>query len=155
MAVPHGGAWLRAGSVLAVVIAADQLTKHLVDQAIGPGQQRGLLPGVHLVHEINHGVAFSVAAGGPQIVVVVIAVAIVGIVAYFLRHIERPLLWLPAGLMVGGALGNLVDRLRDGAVTDFIKLPHWPAFNVADTAITLGVVALLLVLRDDGSSRPA
>ncbi len=155
MAARHAGAWLRAATVLAAVVAADQLTKHLVDQGIGPGEQRALLPGVHLVHEINHGIAFSVSAGGPRIVVVVIALAIAGIVAYFLTHIERPLLWLPAGLMVGGALGNLADRLRDGAVTDFIKLPHWPAFNLADTAITLGVVALLLVLREDGSSRPA
>jgi signal peptidase II len=149
------GAWLRAGSVLAVVVAADQLTKHLVDRSIGAGQHRSLLPGVDLVHEINHGVAFSVSAGGPRVVVGVIAAAIAGILAYFVTHVERPLIWLPAGLMVGGAVGNLVDRIRAGAVTDFIKLPHWPAFNLADTAITLGVLALLYVLREDGSSRPA
>jgi signal peptidase II len=54
--------------------------------------------------------------------------------------------WLPTGLLLGGAAGNLIDRVRDGAVTDFIKLPHWPAFNVADIAITVGVLALLYVL---------
>ena len=48
-------------------------------------------------------------------------------------------MWLPTGLLLGGAVGNVVDRVRDGAVTDFVKLPHWPAFNVADAAITLGV----------------
>jgi signal peptidase II len=147
------GAWLRAASVLAGVIAADQLTKHLVDGSIGVGEHRRLLPGVELVHTVNNGVAFSVSAGGPQIVVVVIAVAVAAIVAYFVTHVDRPLLWLPAGLMVGGALGNLVDRIRSGAVTDFIKLPHWPAFNLADTAITIGVVALLYVLREDEGSR--
>ena len=57
-----------------------------------------------------------------------------------------PWLWLPTGLLIGGALGNLIDRLADGAVTDFIKLPLWPAFNVADMAITFGVLALLYVL---------
>jgi signal peptidase II len=53
---------------------------------------------------------------------------------------------LPTGLLVGGALGNLIDRLVHGAVTDFVKLPLWPAFNVADMAITFGVLALLWVL---------
>ena len=55
-------------------------------------------------------------------------------------------MWLPTGLLVGGAAGNLIDRIRLGAVTDFIKLPHWPAFNVADIAVTVGVVTLLWVL---------
>ena len=55
-------------------------------------------------------------------------------------------MWLPTGLLVGGAAGNLIDRIRLGSVTDFIKLPHWPAFNVADIAVTVGVVTLLWVL---------
>ena len=55
-------------------------------------------------------------------------------------------MWLPTGLLLGGAIGNLIDRARDGSVTDFVKFPHWPAFNVADMAITFGVVALLYVL---------
>lgn len=139
--------------MLAGVVAADQLTKHLVDQSIGPGEHRSVVPGVQLVHAINDGVAFSVSAGGPRLVVIVIAVAIVAIVAFFVTHVERRLLWLPAGLMVGGAVGNLADRIRDGAVTDFIKLPHWPAFNIADACITLGVILLLFVLREDRSPR--
>jgi signal peptidase II len=148
------GATLRAGLVLAAVVVLDQLTKHLVDGSIGPGEHRSVLPGVQLVHAINDGIAFSVSAGGPALMIVVIGLAIVGIVAFFATHVERPLLWLPAGLMVGGAVGNLADRIRNGAVTDFIKLPHWPAFNLADTAITLGVIALLFVLREDGTSSP-
>jgi signal peptidase II len=147
------GAWLRAGLVLGLVVLLDQVTKHVVDGSIGPGEHRSVVPGVELVHAVNDGVAFSVSAGGPRIVVVVIVLAIAAIVAYFVTHVHRPLLWLPAGLLLGGALGNLVDRVRNGAVTDFIKLPHWPAFNLADTAITLGVIALLYVLREDGSSR--
>jgi signal peptidase II len=106
---------------------------------------------LQLVHATNNGVAFSVSAGGPTLVLVVIGVAVAAIVGYFATHHDRPLIWLPTGMMVGGALGNLVDRIRSGAVTDFIKLPHWPAFNLADTSITLGVIVLLFVLRDDGS----
>ena len=65
-------------------------------------------------------------------------------------------MWLPCGLIVGGALGNLLDRLREGVVTDFIKLPDWPAFNVADASITIGVVVLLLLVGRRGSAaRPA
>jgi signal peptidase II len=65
-------------------------------------------------------------------------------------------MWLPCGLIVGGALGNLLDRLREGVVTDFIKLPDWPAFNVADAAITIGVLALVWVASRGGTAaRPA
>ena len=61
-------------------------------------------------------------------------------------------IWLPTGLLLGGALGNIIDRVREGAVIDFVKLPHWPAFNVADSAITIGVVVLLVVMeRGDAS----
>jgi len=147
-----GRAWSYAGLVAAVVIAADQVTKRLIDGQLLDGDHRDLIPGVlQLVHTTNHGVAFSVSAGGPQIVLIVIALAVAAIVGYFATHHDRPLIWLPTGMMVGGALGNLVDRIRAGAVTDFIKLPHGPAFNLADTSITLGVVVLLFALRDDGT----
>ena len=78
----------------------------------------------------------------------------------FARHQAKPLIWLPVGLLVGGALGNIVDRIREGAVTDFLKIPWWPAFNLADVAITFGVLALLFVLEgkeaeDRGAARPA
>jgi signal peptidase II len=73
-------------------------------------------------------------------------VALGALLAFFATHVHRPLAWLPTGLLIGGAAGNLIDRLRDGAVTDFVKLPHWPAFNVADMAITFGVLALVYVL---------
>jgi len=67
-------------------------------------------------------------------------------VFYFALHSTRPLLWLATGLLLGGALGNLLDRLRDDAVTDFIDLPLWPAFNLADVSITAGVLVLLAAL---------
>ena len=87
---------------------------------------------------------------------VVVLAALAGLIAWFVLHASRPLVWLPTGLLLGGALGNVVDRVRVGAVTDFVKLPAWPAFNLADTAITFGVLALLLVLeRGSGADRPS
>ncbi len=73
--------------------------------------------------------------------------ALVALLAYFVTHASRPLIWLPTGLLLGGALGNLLDRIRNGSVVDFIKLPlGWPPFNLADTAIVLGAALLLLVI---------
>jgi len=136
----------RAGAVAAVVVALDQLTKKTVAGGIGSGQARKLLPGVELVHVRNTGVAFSLLAGGGLLVLVFTIAAIALLVCYLVARPDRPLLWLPTGMLVGGALGNLIDRVADGAVTDFIKLPHWPAFNVADISITFGILALLWVL---------
>jgi signal peptidase II len=80
-------------------------------------------------------------------VTIVIGVALLALLAYFARHATRPLIWLPTGMLIGGALGNIIDRLREGSVTDFIKLPlGWPPFNLADTSITLGVLILVLVI---------
>jgi len=139
-------AFARAAGVAAIVLALDQLTKHTVAAGISPGETRRLIPGVTLVHVRNTGVAFSLLAGGGILVLVVTLVAIALLVSYLAARPERPLLWLATGMLVGGAIGNLIDRLAGGAVTDFIKLPHWPAFNVADMSITFGILVLLWVL---------
>jgi signal peptidase II len=136
----------RAVALGIAVVGLDQLTKRTVVQGLAPGQKESLIPGVHLVHVRNTGVAFGFFSGGGTLVLVLTFAALGLLVAYFLLHPDRRGLWIPTGLLVGGALGNLVDRLGSGAVTDFIKLPHWPAFNVADMAITFGVLALLYVL---------
>jgi signal peptidase II len=141
------GAWVRAGLVVLVVLLLDQLSKHLVRRSIGPGEERKVLPGLQLVNTRNHGVAFGFLPGDQAAVTIVIGVALLALLVYFALHVTRPLIWLPTGMLIGGALGNILDRLRDGSVTDFIKLPlGWPPFNLADTSITLGVLLLLLVL---------
>jgi signal peptidase II len=132
--------------VAALVLALDQLTKHTLATGIAAGESKKFLPGVNLVHVRNTGVAFSIFSGGGTLVLVFTLVALAVLLAYFARHPERPWLWIPTGMLVGGAVGNLIDRIASGAVTDFIKLPHWPAFNVADMSITFGVLALLWVL---------
>ena len=86
-----------------------------------------------------------------MLVVTFIALAV--LIGYFAMRPDRHLLWLPTGMLVGGAVGNLIDRISSGAVTDFIQLPHWPAFNVADMSITFGVLTLLWVLEGPRTKR--
>lgn len=145
-------AWGRAGILLAAVLLVDQVTKRLVQADIAQGESNAVFPAIQLVHVRNHGVAFGAFAGGGTVVAVIIGVALVALVVWFLRHTATPLAWLPTGLLLGGAVGNIFDRVRDGAVTDFIKLPAWPAFNVADMAITFGVLSLLYVLESGGDA---
>jgi signal peptidase II len=133
--------------VLLGVIAIDQLSKHLIEGSIVPGEERKLLPGVQLVNTRNHGVAFGFLPGSHLGVTILIGVALLILLAYFARHASRPLIWLPTGMLVGGALGNILDRVRDGAVTDFVKLPlGWPPFNLADASITIGILILILLV---------
>lgn len=140
-------AWVRAGLVLIAVIAADQLSKRAIEHSIVPGEERKLLPGIELVDTRNHGVAFGFLPGNHIAVTILIAVALLLLLAYFARHTALALLWLPTGMLLGGALGNILDRLRHGSVTDFVKLPlGWPPFNLADTAITLGILILFLLI---------
>ena len=146
---------LRAAALAVAVLAADQATKALVRSSIGRTERVDVLPGLDLVNTRNSGVAFGFFSGGGAIVAVVAALALIALLAFFATHLGRPLVWLPTGLLVGGAAGNLVDRAREGAVTDFVDLPLWPAFNLADAAITIGVLALLYVLEGPPSRGPA
>lgn len=147
--------WARAAAVLACVLLADQVVKALVTSSLQRGEERQIVAGVKLVNVRNNGVAFGQLQNGGAIVAVVIVIAVLALLVYFSRNGTRPWVWLPTGLLLGGAVGNIVDRLREGAVIDFVKLPYWPPFNVADSAITVGVVVLLLVIdRDDGAARP-
>jgi signal peptidase II len=140
-------AWIRAGLVALLVIVLDQVSKHAIRQSIVQGEERRLLPGVQLVNTRNQGVAFGFLPGNHVGVTVLIGLALLLLLVYFARHATEPLIWLPTGMLIGGALGNIADRVRDGAVTDFIKLPlGWPPFNLADTSITLGILILFLVV---------
>lgn len=154
-ALSPAAAWSRAGLVFICVLGADQLVKALVTSSLARGEERDVVAGIKLVNVRNSGVAFGQLQNGGVIVALLIALAVLALVVYFARHGRRPWVWLPTGLLLGGAVGNIVDRLREGAVIDFVKLPHWPAFNVADSAITIGVIVLLFVIERDGARRPA
>jgi signal peptidase II len=141
-----GKAAARAAALTIAVVVADQASKALVRSSVDLGSRDGVFPGVEIVHVRNRGVAFGFFPDGGLVLVVIGVVAVVALLAFFATHSRRPLVWLPTGLLLGGAAGNLIDRLRDGYVTDFIDLPFWPAFNLADSCITFGVLSLLYVL---------
>ncbi|HXE45760.1 MAG TPA: signal peptidase II [Conexibacter sp.] len=146
----HAARWALAGLVVVVVLLVDQGTKALVRSSISLAERHAVIGPLSFVNVHNRGVAFGFLGKGGVLVLIVTLSALALLVVYFARHAERPLLWLPTGLVLGGALGNLVDRVHHGYVTDFIHVPHWPAFNVADMCITCGVVALVLVLELGG-----
>lgn len=135
-----------AAATAGVVVAIDQATKQLAVSEIDRGDQVSVFPGLELTNARNTGVAFGALEGGGLVVAILIGVSLALLVGYFAVHREMPWLWLPVGLLLGGALGNLADRARQGAVTDFIDPVAWPAFNVADACIVIGVVALLYVV---------
>jgi signal peptidase II len=136
----------RAAAVALATVAADQAVKALVRTTIERGDEVELVLGVQLVNVRNRGIAFGMLADGGALLVVFAVAALAALLVFFARHRDRPLVWLPTGLLIGGALGNLIDRATQGAVTDFVDLPLWPAFNLADVAITFGVLTLLYVL---------
>lgn len=146
MRATRRGAWARFAGLLALVIAADQATKALVVSDIVLGERIEVLPFLDLVHVRNEGVAFGFLGGaGMGLILLITAIALVFVIGWFARDASRPWAWVAVGLLAGGAVGNLVDRLARDAVIDFIDLPRWPSFNIADIAITLGAVALALL----------
>jgi signal peptidase II len=144
--VSAGTTALRTALVAVAVVAADQAAKAIVRAEIGAAETVDLVLGIKLIRTSNSGVAFSLFSNGGPLVVIVALIALGALLWFFLTHLHRPLVWLPTGLLLGGAAGNLIDRVRAGSVTDFIKFPHWPAFNVADIAVTVGVLVLVYVL---------
>jgi signal peptidase II len=144
--VTRAGSLGRAAGLAAVVLVADQAAKAVVRSEVVRGERHEVLPFLDLVHVGNTGIAFGFLEDGGALLIAGTAAALVALMAFVASHSDRPLVWLPAGLLLGGAAGNLLDRVREGSVTDFLKLPSWPAFNVADIAITFGVLSLLYVL---------
>ena len=139
----RGPGYGRAALVAVIALALDQLTKALVRGGIEQGERVDFLPGVDLVRVANRGIAFGLLDDAGSLVLVLAAVAFAGLLAVFLAASDRRGLWLPIGLLAGGAVGNLIDRIHEGAVTDFVDIGPWPAFNLADVEITLGVVILV------------
>ena len=139
-------AWARAAAAAIVLLALDQATKQLVVHSLERGESRNVFFGIEITNVRNKGVAFGAFGGGGLPVTLLTLAAVAFLIAYFALHATRPWLWLPVGVIAGGAFGNLLDRLRQGAVTDFIDPMLWPAFNVADTGIVLGILALLYVI---------
>jgi signal peptidase II len=135
--------WRWALAVCGAVVLVDQVSKAIVVSSLAVGQRESLLLGLDLTNTTNRGLAFGIG-GGRGFVLATTIVALAAVVAWFAVDPRRPGLWLSVGLLAGGALGNLADRVRADAVTDFIDFPLWPAFNLADVAITIGALGLVL-----------
>ncbi|HEY5943728.1 MAG TPA: signal peptidase II [Solirubrobacterales bacterium] len=144
--------WTLAGVLCALVLVADQVAKAVVEANLVPGELVEVLGPLELTLSHNRGVAFGLA-GGAGIGLVLVTLAALGLIVYlFARDPSRPGMWVACGLVAGGALGNLADRIVAGEVTDYIAVGSWPAFNVADIAITCGVALLALIYIRDAES---
>jgi signal peptidase II len=148
-------AWCLAGALAAVVVAADQVAKSVVEDRVVLGEKIDLLGPLKLTLSHNRGVAFGLA-GGTGVLLVAITLLALGVVAYlFSRNPTRKGMWVATGLVAGGAIGNLIDRVRHDAVTDFIELPSWPPFNLADMSITAGVIILIVIYMREAEREPS
>lgn len=139
--------WLGLAAIGLAAVAADQLTKHIVTGHLA------LDDGIHVIgpfwihHVQNSGIAFGLFASATSVVIVLTGIAVAWMLVFFARSGARhPVLPVALGLVIGGSVSNLVDRVRLGYVTDFIDLRYWPAFNLADTFIVVGVAILLTTL---------
>lgn len=156
MSAGSSAGWLRMAAVALAVVAVDQVSKGALRAALEPGEHRDLVLGFELSYVTNSGIAFGLLSDGADGVVLAVTIAALAlVVGWFATDPGRPNLWIGVGLLVGGAIGNLTDRLRHDAVTDFIDPPLWPSFNLADVAITLGVAVLVLSALAPAAERQA
>jgi signal peptidase II len=137
--------WLGLALVAAAAVAADQVTKHVVANALEPDRSVQLAGPFSIEHVHNSGIAFGLFASRTSAVVVLTGVAVAAMLVFFGRSAGRHrFLPVALGFVLGGSLSNLVDRVRLGYVTDFLHVRYWPAFNLADSFIVIGVALLFL-----------
>ena len=149
--------WLQFLLIAGAVVVLDQITKRFVDAhlALGESWPSESWP-FRVMHVKNTGAAFSMLQNQTLFLTIMSLVGLAAIVLYFrYRPSDHPLLRIALALQLGGAVGNLIDRALYGHVTDFLKIPNWPVFNVADSAISVGVatVVIFLVFGGDGAAK--
>ena len=143
--------WIVLELVAGAAVVADQLTKQVVGRTLALGESVDILGPFSIHHVQNSGIAFGLFGSRTPIVIAVTAIVVVAMLAFFARSGRRhPVLPVALGLVLGGSIANLIDRVRLGHVTDFLDVVAWPAFNLADTFIVVGVAILFgtLVLGD-------
>jgi signal peptidase II len=139
--------WIALLAVATAAIFADQLTKQLIARTLEVGSTVSLIGPLTIHHVENSGIAFGFFSSRTTIVIAVTAIAVGWMLWFFARSGRRhPILPVALGLVLGGSISNLVDRVRLGRVTDFLDLSAWPAFNLADTFIVVGVAVLFVAL---------
>jgi signal peptidase II len=136
--------WGGLATVAVAAVLADQVTKRVVTQTLALDQAKHVIGPLSIHHVQNSGIAFGLFSSATAGVTVVTAIAVVWMLAFFARSGSRhPVLPAALGLLIGGSVSNLLDRIRLGHVTDFIDFRYWPAFNLADSFIVVGVASLL------------
>ena len=148
--------WAALAAVAAAAVAADQLTKHVVSSELELGRQIHIAGPFSIHHVENSGIAFGLFATATSLVIALTIIAVGWMLLFFARSGARhPVLPAALGLVIGGSVSNLLDRVRLGHVTDFLDLRFWPAFNLADSFIVVGVAVLLasLLSGERGSAR--
>ena len=141
------GVWQWAGlaTVAIAAVIADQLTKHVVTRTLPLDDSVHVVGPLSIHHVQNSGIAFGLFSSATLVVTIVTGIAVIWMLAFFARSGSRhPVLPAALGLLIGGSVSNLVDRVRLGHVTDFLDFDYWPAFNLADTFIVVGVALLFL-----------
>jgi len=139
--------WLGLGAIAAAAVGADQLTKHIVSSKLHLDEQVHVVGPFWIHHVQNSGIAFGLLASATPVVIVLTGLAVAWMLWFFARSGARhPILPVALGLVIGGSVANLLDRVRIGHVTDFLDFRFWPAFNLADSFIVVGVAVLLVAL---------
>jgi signal peptidase II len=137
--------WLGLVAIATAALAADQLTKRIVTQHIALDDAVKVFGPFSIHHVQNSGIAFGLFASATPIVTVLTGIAVAWMLVFFARSGSRhPVLPVALGLLIGGSVSNLLDRVRLGHVTDFLDFRWWPAFNLADSFIVVGVAILFL-----------
>ena len=134
--------------IASLVVISDFITKQMILKWVKPYESIDILPFINIVHVKNEGAAFGMFATlGNSVFIIISLIAIIVIISYLAR-IKGRLEMFSISLILGGAIGNLIDRLTIGKVIDFIDFFvgkwHWPAFNVADSALTVGIILFFL-----------
>ena len=143
--------WVRFGVPAALIIVQDQISKAIIRAELDPRESIEVFSWFSISRVANEGIAFGLFPGRQAAVAVLTVIALSAIAIALAGLVSRnPTVAAGAGLLVGGSLGNLIDRLAHGAVTDFIDLARWPAFNVADCGITIGAALIVVGLMADG-----
>jgi signal peptidase II len=136
--------WIALGLVVGAAVLADQVTKHIVAGQLALDDSVHVLGPFSIHHVQNSGIAFGLFANATALVTALTALAVGWMLVFFARSGARhPVLPVALGLLIGGSFSNLVDRIRLGHVTDFLDFRYWPAFNLADSFIVIGVAVLL------------
>ena len=148
--------WAGLVAVAIAAVVADQVTKRAIEHRLALDETHHVLPGLTITHVRNSGIAFGIFPGRLEVITLLTAVAVAWMLVHFARSGSRHALFPVAlGLLIGGSVSNLADRLRLGYVVDFIDVSHWPTFNLADTFIVSGVILLLIGLSRLERGRPA